>query len=214
MVKPGVIGAEDVDANAILTNSLMAVATQPVLLVLAIVIATFILEDIATVTVAVLASQMVIDGSIAVAALVAGTVLGDLAVYYIAKRAAHLPWIARRLNGGGARPVLVWLERHAVAMVLVARFTPGLRLPVFAGAGTIGMPAGRFALVVTLSTLIWTPGLFWAASTLGMTGLGQFGTYSWALPGALIAILVLAPRIVSTLLSRRSATVPAIPVPA
>ena len=200
------------DTNAILTTGLMAVASQPVLLVLAIVIATFILEDIATVTVALLASHMVIDGSIAVAALVAGTVLGDLAVYFVARRAAHLPWIARRLNGGGVKPVLAWLERNAVAMVLVARFTPGLRLPVFAGAGTIGMPARTFVLVITLSTLVWTPGLFWAAGTLGMAELGRLGAYSWVLPAALILAMALAPRIVSALISRRGDAVPAIAI--
>lgn len=202
------------DANAILINSLMAVASQPVLLVLAIVLATFVLEDIATVTVALLASQMFIDGTVAVAALVAGTVLGDLAVYYIAKGAAHLPWIARRLSGRSAKPVLAWLERNAVAMVLVARFTPGLRLPVFAGAGTIGMPARRFALVITLSTLVWTPGLFWAASTLGMADLGRVGAYSWVLPAALIAVLALAPRIASALIARRTVDTPPIAIAA
>lgn len=200
------------DANAYLATGLMAVANQPVLLVLAIVLATFILEDIATVTVALLASHMLIDSSIAVAALVAGTVLGDLAVYFVARRAAHLPWIARRLNGGGVKPVLAWLERNAVAMVLVARFTPGLRLPVFAGAGTIGMPARTFMLVITLSTLVWTPGLFWAAGSLGMAELGLLGAYSWVLPAALIVAMALAPRIVSALISRRGNAVPAIAI--
>lgn len=200
------------DANAYLATGLMAVANQPVLLVLAIVLATFILEDIATVTVALLASHMLINSSIAVAALVAGTVLGDLAVYFVARRAAHLPWIARRLNGGGVKPVLAWLERNAVAMVLVARFTPGLRLPVFAGAGTIGMPARTFMLVITLSTLVWTPGLFWAAGSLGMAELGLLGAYSWVLPAALIVAMALAPRIVSALISRRGNAVPAIAI--
>ena len=120
------------DANAYLANGLMAVANQPVLLVLAIVLATFILEDIATVTVALLASHMLIDSSIAVAALVAGTVLGDLAVYFVARRAAHLPWIARRLNGGGVwrfRPETVHrlicfnLFWHALDIVWIGIFT-------------------------------------------------------------------------------------------
>lgn len=195
------------DASAILTSSLMAVANQPVLLVLAIVVATFILEDIATVTVALLASHMVIDGATAVAALVLGTVLGDLAVYYVAKRAAHLPWVSRLLGGGGLKPVLAWLERNALAMVVIARFTPGLRLPVFAGAGTIGVPARGFAIVIALSTLIWTPGLYWVASSLGMAGLERLGVYGWVLPAALILGMALAPRIVSTLVSRQ-------PVPA
>ncbi|WP_294138485.1 VTT domain-containing protein [Sphingomonas sp.] len=188
----------------------MTVANQPLLLVLVIVIATFVLEDIATVTVALLASHMVIDGAIAVAALVAGTVLGDLAVYYIARRAAHVPLVARFLQGAAARPVLAWLERNALAMVVVARFTPGLRLPVFAGAGSLGVPAGGFALVILLSTLVWTPGLYWVASSLGMAGLQQLGMFGWILPIGLIAAMALTPRIVAAVIERRPvALVPA-----
>jgi membrane protein DedA with SNARE-associated domain len=190
-------------ASTVLTDSLMAVANQPVLLVLVIVVATFVLEDVATVTVALLASHMAVDATVAVAALVAGTVLGDLAVFYVAKRAAHLPMVARLLGGATLKPVIGWLERNALGMVVLARFTPGLRLPVFAGAGSIGVPFRRFAVVVALSTLVWTPALFWAAESLGMAGLQRLGMYGWLLPVALIAAMALAPRIVSGIVSRR-----------
>lgn len=193
------------DASAILETGLMAVANQPVLLVLAIVAATFFLEDVATVTVALLASHMVIDGAIAVTALVAGTILGDLAVYYVARRAAHFPIVARFLNGAALKPVLSWLERNALGMVVIARFTPGLRLPVFAGAGSLRVPAGGFSAVVALSTLVWTPGLYWAATSLDMAGLGRLGMFGWVLPVALIGGIVLVPRIVSAAVGRRPA---------
>lgn len=189
-------------ATDLLTSGLMAVANQPVLLVLVIVVATFILEDLATITVALLASHMVIDGAIAVAALVLGTVLGDLAVYYVARRAAHMPLVARFLGGPALRPVLAWLERHALGMVLIARFTPGLRLPVFAGAGSLKVPARGFAVVIGLSTLVWTPGLYWAASSVGMAGLERYGMLGWVLPAGLIAAFLLAPRLVSELVNR------------
>lgn len=190
------------NATDLLTSGLMAVANQPVLLVLVIVVATFILEDLATITVALLASHMVIDGAIAVAALVLGTVLGDLAVYYVARRAAHMPLVARFLGGPALRPVLAWLERHALGMVLIARFTPGLRLPVFAGAGSLKVPARGFAVVIALSTLVWTPGLYWAASSVGMAGLERYGMLGWVLPAGLIAAFLLAPRLVSSLVNR------------
>lgn len=190
------------NATDLLTSGLMAVANQPVLLVLVIVVATFILEDLATITVALLASHMVIDGAIAVAALVLGTVLGDLAVYYVARRAAHMPLVARFLGGPALRPVLAWLERHALGMVLIARFTPGLRLPVFAGAGSLKVPARGFAVVIALSTLVWTPGLYWAASSVGMAGLERYGMLGWVLPAGLIAAFLLAPRLVSAVVNR------------
>jgi len=182
----------------------MTVANEPVLLVLVIVIATFILEDVATVTVALLALHMMIDASIAVAALVAGTILGDLAVYYVAKRLAHVPLVARLLGGAAVRPVLGWLERNALAMVLIARFTPGLRLPVFAAAGSLGVPVRGFAVVIALSTLVWTPGLYWAASSLGMASLEWLGALGWLLPATMIGTMALAPRLVTVAVNRRT----------
>ncbi len=188
--------------SEILADGVMMVANQPVILALVIIAATFILEDIATVTIALLASQMAIDGSIAIAALVAGTILGDFAVYLIANRAAHVPIVARFLNSGALKPVREWMGRNALAMILVARFTPGLRLPVFAAAGSLDVPLRSFAIVIVLSTLVWTPGLYWAATALGSTGIAHFGMFGWVLPAALIATMAVAPRIVSHVVAR------------
>ena len=193
------------DLTAALSNLLLGVSSQPVAVVLVIVLATFVLEDVATVTVAVLASQMLIDGSIAIAALIVGTILGDLAVFFTARRASHLPIIARLLNGPTLQALLGWLERHALAMVLVARFTPGLRLPVFAGSGSIGMSARAFTLVIVLSTLIWTPGLYYAATALGMAGLDWYGGYGRMLPAVLIVLVAVAPRVITALVIRQGA---------
>lgn len=192
------------ETSATLSSLLLGVASQPVLLVLVIVLATFVLEDVATITVALLASQMVIDGSIAVAALVVGTVLGDLAVFFIARRAAHVPFVARLLHGAALRALLGWLERHALAMVALARFTPGLRLPVFAGAGSIDVSARGFTIVIVLSTLVWTPALFHVANTLGMAGIAQLGGYGWLAAAGLIAVAALIPRLVTTALKRKA----------
>lgn len=195
------------NASNILTDALMAVAAQPVLLVLVIVVATFVLEDVATITVALLASQMAVDTGVALTALVVGTVAGDYAVYGVARRAAHWPWVARLLggsvNGGSVGPMLGWLRRYALAMVVLARFTPGLRLPVFAGAGSIGVPFRGFAVAIALSTLVWTPALFWAAGSLGMAGLARLGPYGWLLPAALIAVVALMPKLVAQFVSGR-----------
>lgn len=193
------------NASMVLISELLTVTAHPILLVLLIVGATFVLEDVATVSIALLASQMVIDTSIALPALVVGTVLGDLAVYGVARRASHVPVVARFLASSSLRPVIGWIDQHALGMVLVARFTPGLRLPVFAGAGSLGVPFSAFATVIVLSTLVWTPGLYWAANTLGAAELDQLGSYGWLLPLILIIGMAGAPRIVSAVMNRREA---------
>lgn len=180
-----------------LSDLLMSVANQPVLLVIVIIAATFVLEDVATVTVALLAARMVIDGPTAAAALVIGTVLGDLALYFAARWAGHYRPIARLLTHPAAAPAINWVRRYSVAMVVIARFTPGLRLPVYAGAGSVGMPAGRFATAVTLSTMVWTPGLYLMARQAGAAGLERLGALGWGVAAAAaIAAVLLAPRLV------------------
>lgn len=182
---------------ATFSDLLTSFAHQPVALVLLIIAATFVLEDVATVTVALLAARMVIDGPTAAAALVAGTLLGDLALYAAARWAGHYRPVARLLSHPAAVPAIDWLRRHSLAMVVIARFAPGLRLPIYAGAGSIGMPFGRFATAVGLSTLVWTPGLYLATRYAGAAGLDRMGALGWVTAAALaLAVVVAAPRIV------------------
>lgn len=185
-----------------LGDVLMAVAGDPITLGVVIIIATFVLEDAATITVALLASRMVIDARWALAAATIGTILGDIALYAIARWAGERRWVRRWTGRPTVAAALGWLERHAVGLVVLARFTPGLRLPVFAGAGTVRVPAGRFVVAVILSTLAWTPGLFWAATALDMSDLGAA---RWVAPALLLAALLLLPRATARVLARSRA---------
>lgn len=190
------------DTRAQLANLLMQVAGQPVLLVAAIVIATFVLEDLATITVALLASHMVIDGSLALGAAVLGTIAGDAALYAIARWAGSVPYVQRWHRKPALARVISWTRTHALAMLVVARFTPGLRFPVFAGAGVIGMPAAPFFTTVTLTTLIWTPGLYYAVTRLDMAGLHQLGGTGWLTALALAGVIIVAAHLVSARLTQ------------
>lgn len=188
------------DATGWLTDMLTVLAGQPLPLMLVIIAATFVLEDLATVTVALLAGQMVIPGEIALAAVLAGTVLGDLALYAAARWAGRIGIVRRWTERPAAAAVLGWMRRHAIVMTVVARFTPGLRLPVFAGAGTIGVPFLPFALAILISALVWTPGLWLATISLGGSD-PDFGLTA----AAAGAVLLLAPRATARLLARAGA---------
>ena len=187
----------------LLAELLMRVASDPWLLVPLIVAATFVLEDLATVTVAVLASHMVIDGEVALASAVAGTALGDLALYAAARWARDIPLINVWLARPALTQMLEWVRRHALPMVIVARFVPGLRLPIFAGAGVVRMPAIPFTVTIILSTLIWTPALYWSATQLGAAHSPVAGAMGWTAVLALAAALFAAPHLVSRLLLAR-----------
>lgn len=191
------------EAAAHLTTLLTMLADRPVVLATAIVLATFVLEDLATVTVALLAAHMVIGGSLALGALVAGTVLGDLALYLGARLAGHTRLVRGMLAQPFVRPASAWLRRNGVGVVIVARFVPGLRLPVFAGAGSVRMPFDRFAVTIFLSTLVWTPGLFWAVRALGVQNPALSGGQSLGVLAGAVVLFIGVPRLVKAL-SRRA----------
>lgn len=187
----------------LLSDLLMRFATDPWLLVPLIVAATFVLEDLATVTVAVLASHMVIDGCVALSAAVAGTALGDIALYAAARWARSIPFVSAWLTRPLLTGMLDWVRRHALPMVVVARFVPGLRLPVFAGAGAVGMRAPPFVATIIVTTLIWTPGLYWSAAQLGAAHSPFSGAAGWTAVLILAAALLAAPRLASRLILAR-----------
>jgi membrane protein DedA with SNARE-associated domain len=201
---PRIGEAEDaMTLTELLADLLTRFATDPWLLVPIIVTATFVLEDLATVTVAVLASHMVIDGNVALAAAIVGTALGDIALYAAARWARGVPFVSAWLSRPLLNRTLDWVRRHALPMVVVARFVPGLRLPVFAGAGAVRMPALPFVATIIVTTLLWTPGLYWSAAQLGAVHSPWSGAIGWAAVLGLAGALLAAPRLATGLIVAR-----------
>ena len=182
--------------TAMLAASLMRFAAQPVPLVLVIVLATFILEDVTAVTVGLLVSRMAISGPIALGAVLFGTILGDLILYLLARWAGRFGPVRRMLEGKALKPALGWLRKRALVMTAAGRFMPGLRLPIYLAAGSIHVPFGRFAAVVAASACIWTPSLFFLAIKLGADGVAKYGRLGWVLAGVLLLCSWALPEIV------------------
>lgn len=186
----------------ILETLLMNAAAEPVVLVLLIVAGTFVLEDLATITVALLAHRMVIDGTVALGAALIGTIAGDLALYAAARWLGESRFVRRWTERPGVAATREWLRARALPMVVVARFTPGFRLPVYAGAGTIGLGVTPFTVAVVLSALVWTPGLYAAATHLDAIGIARLGAAGWVAAAILGLGLLVLPRATSRALAR------------
>ncbi len=144
------------------TAWLAGLAACPALFFVAVVAATLVLEDATAIAVGALVAAMQVDMALALAALLFGTVLGDLLLHGAGRLGRGHPWVARRL---ARAPRVAGLAR-SVWLVAAARFVPGLRLPAYVGSGAAGMPVARFALVVTLTGLVWTPLPFLAGGQL------------------------------------------------
>ncbi len=161
---------------------------NPWLLALAIIVGTFIHEDIATVATGMLVAEGVTSVDVALPALYAGIIAGDLGLYGIGKLVA-LNRISERFAGGSRFSALkLWLDERLVAGVFLVRFLPGLRMTAYTTYGFFAMPFRRFVVSVILAASIWTTGLFFLAYEFGTLTADWLGVLRW--PAIIVAAIL------------------------
>ncbi len=166
---------------------------NPAVLALAIILGTFILEDLTTVTVALLAADGIIPIPIALGSLYAGVIGGDISFYIIGWLASTHPRLARHLGNERIASLRTWLETRFVLAVFSARFIPGTRLPTYAASGFFRSPFAAFAGTAIVATLVWISGLFGATYWFGATA-AWLGPIRWLIAGILLLALFLIGR--------------------
>jgi membrane protein DedA with SNARE-associated domain len=176
-------------------TSLLALAGHSVLFQAgAIILATFILEDAATV----LAAMQVQGGDlsvwVALASLYAGIVLGDLGLYGLGRLSARVPWVARQLPPHRQETIRAWISGRIFRVVLVSRFLPGLRLPTYTTCGFVGANLRQFAGAAIVATLCWTSLLFCVSLKLGQFLMDHLGAWRWAGAAGFVVFIILAGR--------------------
>ena len=132
---------------------------------------TFISEDLACVTAGLLIQRGEIAASTGILACTLGIFIGDLGLWAAGRLFGHAvlgwPWIGRQLQHERAGLPRAWLERHAASAIVVSRFLPGTRLPLYLVAGILKLPGGVFAAWALVGTLLWTPALVLVTARLG-----------------------------------------------
>jgi membrane protein DedA with SNARE-associated domain len=126
-----------------------------------------------------LAGSLSAQGRLSLPLLLLAAVLGSVAsaslLYGIARWGGE-PLVGRWIDRWGKWLFLSrddldrtrgWFARRGPLMVLVGRFTPGLRTLISVPAGLAGMPYPRFALYTALGSSVWNGGLLLAGWLLG-----------------------------------------------
>ncbi|MEP7310590.1 MAG: DedA family protein [Acidobacteriota bacterium] len=162
------------------------------------VLGTFISEDLACVAAGLLIQRAEIGASTAVLACTIGIFVGDLGLWaagrLFGRAVLTRPWVCRQLTQERVSELRGWLERHAAAAIVVSRFLPGTRLPLYLLAGILKLPGGVFAAWALVGTLLWTPALVLVTARLGDAFAVPVSTLvglSWV-PHVLIALGVLS----------------------
>lgn len=185
---------------------LLALGTNPWAIVAAIILATFVLEDVATIAAAVLAANAMISPWAALGALIAGIFAGDMLLYTLGAYARSHDWTKRLIGEKRMDKGRAWLKRRYVPALLGARFMPGLRLPTYTSSGFLGLPLGPFAGVAVGAGLIWTSAIFSLVYFFGAMTVEHLGMWRWSLAVALLVCVLLAPYVVRRFVPADSGT--------
>jgi membrane protein DedA with SNARE-associated domain len=179
-------------------TSLLALAGQSVLFQAgAIVLATFILEDAATVAAAMQAQDGAVSTWVALTALYVGIVLGDLGLYGLGRLSATVPWVARQLPPHRQEAIRAWISGRIFKVVLVSRFLPGMRLPTYTTCGFVGANLRQFTLAAVAATACWTSLLFAVSLKLGQFLMDHLGAWRWAGAAGFVVFIIVAGRTVA-----------------
>lgn len=135
------------------------------------------------------AAALVAQGQLNAAAVLLsgalGAAIGDQAFFYAFR--GRLPrWMARYPSlQQKAAPLVERVRRHDALMVLLVRFSPGLRVAITAACAWAEVPALKFSMLNLLSALAWSFVLLVLVGWLGPAVLAQYGLAGWQ--GALLA---------------------------
>lgn len=171
---------------------LAAAASHAWIMPLAIIVATYILEDLSTIVVGILVADGHVNVGVGLVSLWIGIMTGDYGLYLLGMLAKAHPSICRIVEHEGLLPMRLKLEQNLRQVVMSTRFIPGLRLPTYVACGFFRVPFWEFARSVIGATIVWTTGIFFLAYYFGQSTSEWLGLWRWpiAVGAALVLILV------------------------
>ncbi|MBN8908623.1 MAG: VTT domain-containing protein, partial [Rhodospirillales bacterium] len=151
----------------------------------ALVVATFVSEDLTCFAAGLLVAAGRLDWLPAVAACFVGIALGDAGVWLVGRVASRRAWVKRRLPESRFAELSNWLGRHGGKVAFASRFLPGTRVPLLLAAGAA--PRGtRFLMWAFAAALVWVPLVLLSVARFGAAAPGWVVLMIAA--GALVAV--------------------------
>jgi membrane protein DedA with SNARE-associated domain len=134
-------------------------------------------EEIVITTLGMLVAQGRISPALAFAAVLAGLLPANSAAVFIGSlgrsRIGRGGWLGRLLGSAEVTSALSTVRRHGPGLVLVTRFIPFVRGPIYLATGLSGLPVRRFFQLDALAASVQVPLLLWVGSRLGRDATSQ-----------------------------------------
>jgi len=138
---------------------------------LLIALATLASEDLTCIATGVLVAQGRLSFVWGTLACMLGIFFGDLLLFLLGRVAgrAALRWtvLQKFVTPAKVDRASAWLSEKGMAVILLSRFTPGLRLTTYFAAGLLKTRFWRFASMFLVASAIWTPLLVGSTAVLG-----------------------------------------------
>ena len=134
-------------------------------------LATFVQEDVPTLTAALLAGAGRLPWFWAWLGCGLGIWIGDALLYLmgrgLGRKALLSSWARRWVSEESIEASESWFARRGSWMLVASRFMPGMRLPTYLAAGFLKLPFGRFLWVTGIVVVVWTVLIFVIAHHAG-----------------------------------------------
>lgn len=119
----------------------------------------FAYEDGATLLAATLGAAGCLDVRFAFASAFLGIWIGDMGLYAVGatlgRKAAALPWLRRFVALDSLAKAEAWFQRRGPFTIVMSRFLPGSRLPLYVAAGALKLPAKLFGAITGICSALW-----------------------------------------------------------
>lgn len=163
---------------------------DPLLLGIALALATLISEDGALIAGSLLVGHDMVGASHVIFWLTFGILAGDIGLYGLGASARANDWIRKRVPIRRAESFKRWLENREVTVLFLSRLMPGTRLPTYVSYGFLQMSLTRFSLVMAGAAIIWVSAMvFFVREIQGI--LSQIDRTVGTIGSILVAFLVL-----------------------
>jgi membrane protein DedA with SNARE-associated domain len=134
---------------------------EVIVIILAMIAAAFVSEDLTLIATALLIRDMHIPWSVGIVGAILAIFIGDVALWalgrFVGRRALAFAWVARRLPEERLERASRWFERNGLTAMILARFVPGSRLPMYFASGVIGKNSFKVISWTFIAALVWAP---------------------------------------------------------
>src|SRR5712672_1874011 len=133
-------------------------------LALSIFLFRFAYEDGATLLAVTLGAAGRLDTRLGFASAFLGIWIGDMGLYALGssfgRRAATSRWSRRFVSNESLAKAEAWFQKRGPLTIVMSRFLPGSRLPLYVAAGVLKLPAKLFSTITGICSAIWVGVIF------------------------------------------------------